>query len=100
MLARLILVLLLALGTTPAVAAPAGCHGMAATAAASDARHTPRGHPVAVDHGCVGCAALGDWLAERVVALPFTPTVRPLTQPAAFAPRAEGPPSLPPPRIG
>ena len=104
MIVRLFLALLLALGAMPGAAMP-GCHGPATAAmapmampAADGARHDRQ--PVAAEHGCIGCAALPDWLAERVAApLPVSAAgIRPPTMRAL--PRVAGPPDLRPPRIG
>lgn len=104
MLTRLILVLLLAFGAVPADcrggAMPAGCHDgtMAAMSAHGDRGHDE--HPAMAEHGCIGCAALADWLADRVAAPLPVPAVVPVALPSRLAVRGAGPPTLRPPRIG
>lgn len=100
MIARLLLVLMLVLGALPATAMPAGCHGEAAMTMPMD--HAPRHdhQPALTDHGCIGCAALPDWLAERVAVPPLVAATDPKPTTASFAIRAAGPPTLRPPRIG
>ena len=101
MIGRLLLALLLAIGAMPGAAMPADCQGGGAAmvmAADHAGRHERR--PAMIDHGCIGCAALADWLAERV-APPVTMTAAaPSSAIDALVVRAAGPPRLPPPRIG
>lgn len=108
MLMRLLLVLVLALGAMP-MAAP--CHGVPATTtragampdcqriAGAPAEHRRDRHGTLGEHGCIGCAALDDWLAERAPS-PLAPAeIAPLAWQPRLAPLATAPPMLRPPRM-
>ena|SRR5689334_4050863 len=97
MLARLIMVLILALTSLPhgASAAPAvaACHETMAPMHDKAPAQAP-----AAEHGCIGCIPPGDWLNARVAepvtvaALPPSPRIRVLSIGIGM------PPALPPPR--
>ena len=100
MLARLILVLLLAAFAVPAAAA-SGCHEATVSApmvhhGSSDDHRAPD-VPIAT-HVCIGCIPPGDWTTARI-AQPPSPLAVPLaiTQ-QSFSPGIARAPALPPPR--
>lgn len=100
MLARLILVLLLAAFAVPAAAA-SSCHE--ATVSAPMAHHGGAGDHRAPDvaiaaHVCIGCIPPGDWTAARI-AQPLAPPAVPLAiMQQSFSPGLARAPALPPPR--
>ena len=102
MATRLILALLLLFAVTPVTAMPAGCHGGAVMAvmAPTVPLHAGHDHPAMAEHGCIGCAALADWLAERVAAPLLAPAAPPMAPPARLVVRRGAPPTLRPPREG
>ena len=97
MLARLILVLLLAASAVPAAAAE-GCHENAATHHAMPGMPDMPDHKVVTAHVCIGCIPPGDWVGAGCVA-PMMPALeRAITLPARLDLNAGTPPALPPPR--
>lgn len=97
MLARLIMVLILALTSLPhgASAAPAvaACHE---TMAPMHDRAPPPAP--AAEHGCIGCIPPGDWLSARVAAPAMIAALPPSPRVRVLAIGAGTPPALPPPR--
>lgn len=97
MLARLIMVLILALTSLPlgasAATATVACHEQAMPMP----HHTPA-PATPVEHGCIGCIPPSDWLGTRVAAP--TPVVAspPSTRVRVLAIGSGQPPALPPPR--
>lgn len=100
MLARLILVLLLAAFAVPAAAA-SGCHdaGMSAPAAHHGDTGNHRAPDTAITaHVCIGCIPPGDWTAARVFAPVSAPALRRVFFQQAFAAGIARAPAIPPPR--
>ncbi|MBB4154599.1 hypothetical protein GGQ80_002515 [Sphingomonas jinjuensis] len=97
MLARLIMVLVLALTALPhgASAAPAvaACHETMAPM--HDSKPTPA---PAAQHGCIGCIPPGDWLGVRVAGPVFIAALPPSPRVRMLAIGVGAPPALPPPR--
>ncbi|WP_375381187.1 hypothetical protein [uncultured Sphingomonas sp.] len=100
MIARLLLVLMLALGAIPGMAAGAACHESTSVMAAAMPGMAPHhGHPAPAEHRCIGCTPLPDLLAARRPVAPAR-TRPPRPMPARLDLSTAGPPALPPPRIG
>lgn len=101
MLARLILVLLLAAFAVPAAAA-SGCHESTPT------HHTMPGMPdvpehksdpgLVTAHVCIGCIPPGDWISTPVEAPRAGREVPAVTAIVRFDIGLSAPPALPPPR--
>ncbi|WP_375397244.1 hypothetical protein [uncultured Sphingomonas sp.] len=102
---RLLIAVLLMLGTSPAVAVPS-CHAMNAEATLAGGA----GHRMAVPgkmpreaascHFCIGCIPAGDWTGSRLVTPMPARALAPTRTTAHFVQGRDARPAPPPPRIG
>lgn len=99
MLARLLLILLVAVFAVPS-AAPAACHDGAKVAHTMPMRSDDSGPRAVPTHACLGCIPPSDWLSPQIAGPMLSPVVVRFAPPPALLVGTERTPDLRPPRRG